>query len=86
MIFPASMADMVRGGYIFLQTKDCPHCGEVLRMFRTPRGRVAPFVRTPRGRLVSHFAVCKAARTQKNEEASGAVQGELFPDFVPAKR
>lgn len=77
MIFPASMTDMILGGYVFLQTKKCRECGNLVYMFRTPRARKGPFVKTPRGRFVSHFAVCTAART-RHEESTCAGQGELF--------
>jgi hypothetical protein len=90
MTFPAKMADMLRGGYVFLETKPCRDCGELVWLFRTPRARKAPFVKTARGRFVSHFAVCQATRI-RYAEASGAGQGELFPltlqaDSVPASR
>jgi hypothetical protein len=78
VIFPASMADMLRGGYVFLQTKQCRKCGNLVHMFRTPRACEAPFVKTPRGRFVSHFAVCPAARIS-HKEATCPGQGELFP-------
>ncbi len=78
MIFPATMDDMLRGGYVFLQTKKCRDCGELVYMFRTPRSRKGPFVKTPRGRFVSHFAVCPAARAW-HAAASCTGQGELFP-------
>jgi hypothetical protein len=77
VIFPATMLDMIVGGYVFLQTKRCRDCGDLVYTFRTPRKRKAPFVKTPRGRFVSHFAVCTAARTW-HEEATCAGQGELF--------
>jgi hypothetical protein len=79
MIFPASMADMFRGGYVFLRTKECADCGELMHFFRTPKGRKAPFVKTPRGRMVSHFAVCHAARDRQTEVTK---QIELFPAHV----
>ena len=86
MLFPASMADMLRGGYVFLQTKKCPACGKLTYLFRTPRPRrsVAPFVKTPRARFISHFAVCPAARRQ-DARISHPGQGELFrnEDFSP---
>jgi hypothetical protein len=77
VIFPATMTDMLVGGYVFLQTKRCRDCSELIYMFRTPRGRKGPFTKTPRGRFVSHFAVCQAART-RHAEATCAGQGELF--------
>ncbi len=77
MIFPATMTDMILGGYVFLQTKRCRDCSDLIYMFRTPRGRKGPFVKTPRGRFVSHFAVCTAART-RHAEATCSGQGELF--------
>jgi len=76
--FPATMADMLRGGYVFLQTRQCGDCGELVYLFRTPRARKAPFVKTPRGRFISHFAVCPALRV-RHAETSSAGQGELFP-------
>jgi hypothetical protein len=85
--FPAPMADMVRGGYTFLQTKECRDCGELIYLFRTPRGRIGPFVKTSRGRFVSHFAVCPALRSLHAARASGAAgQGELFPVTLYAAR
>lgn len=83
MIFPAKMIDMILGGYVFLQTKKCRDCGNLVYMFRTPRGRKGPFVKTPRGRFVSHFAVCTVSRIQ-HAEATCTGQGELFqtnPEF-----
>jgi hypothetical protein len=86
MLFPASMADMLRGGYVFLQTTQCRDCGKLIYQFRTPRPRrsIAPFVKTPKARFVSHFAVCRVAR---NREARifHPGQGELFrnEDFSP---
>jgi len=77
VIFPATMADMLRGGYVFQQTKKCRDCGNLVYMFRTPRAREGPFVKTPRGRFVSHFAVCRDARI-RHKEATCAGQGELF--------
>jgi hypothetical protein len=76
--FPAAMADMLRGGYVFLRTKECGDCGELVWLFRTPKGRKAPFVKTPRSRFVSHYAVCPALRVRQAED-SRAGQGELFP-------
>jgi hypothetical protein len=78
VMFPATMADMLRGGYVFLQTKQCRDCGELVWTFRTPRARKGPFVKTPRGRFVSHFAVCPALRIRHAAEASSTGQGELF--------
>jgi hypothetical protein len=75
--FPATMADMLRGGYVFLQTKECRDCSALIYMFRTPKKRTAPFVKTPRGRFVSHFAVCPAAR-KRDAKVSHLGQGELF--------
>jgi hypothetical protein len=72
------MADMLRGGYVFLQTKPCRKCDNLVYMFRTPRRREGPFVKTPRGRFVSHFAVCEASRIRRTEATSRG-QGELFP-------
>ena len=83
MIFPANYTDMIVGGYVFLQTKRCRDCDELIYMFRTPKGRKAPFVKTPRGRFVSHFAVCPAARISR-AQAFDTGQGELFrldPEF-----
>lgn len=77
MHFPAKMADLLIGGYVFLETKRCRDCGEVIYMFRTPRGRKGPFVKTARGRFVSHFAICQAAQV-RYAEATCAGQGELF--------
>jgi hypothetical protein len=77
VIFPATMTDMIVGGYVFLQTKRCRDCSDLIYFFRTPRARKAPFTKTPRSRFVSHFAVCKAARTRHTEETF-AGQGELF--------
>lgn len=86
MLFPASMDDMLRGGYIFLQTKECQDCRKLAYLFRTPRPRrsVALFVKTPRGLFVSHFVVCPAARRQ-HAKISHPGQGELFrdEDFSP---
>jgi hypothetical protein len=88
--FPAKMADMLRGGYVFLETKQCRDCGELVWLFRTPRARKAPFVKTARGRFVSHFAICPATRIRYAEASGAAGQGELFPtlqlDSVPASR
>ncbi len=78
MIFPATMADMLRGGYVFLQTKPCQDCRMLVYMFRTPRARRAPFVKTPRDRFVSHFALCPAARIE-HAQAANPGQRELFP-------
>jgi hypothetical protein len=90
MIFPATMTDMMRGGYVFLNSKPCRDCGELVYMFRTPRRRIAPFVKTARGRFVSHFAICQVARFRYAEASGAAGQGELFPtlqlDSVPASR
>jgi hypothetical protein len=87
--FPAKMADMIRGGYVFLRTKQCRDCGELVWMFRTPRASIGPFVKTARGRFVSHFAICQATRI-RYAEASAAGQGELFPtlhaESVPISR
>jgi hypothetical protein len=77
--FPATMADMLRGGYFFLESKQCRHCGELVWLFRTPRARKAPFVKTARGRFVSHFAICQVARLRYVEASGAAGQGELFP-------
>lgn len=77
MIFPATMTDMILGGYVFLQTKRCRDCDNLVYMFRTPKARKGPFVKTPRGRFVSHFAVCTEARV-RHDEATCAGQGELF--------
>jgi hypothetical protein len=78
--FPATMPDMLRGGYVFLRTKRCRDCGALVWMFRTPRARNGPYVKTPRGRFVSHFAVCPAAMRIRHAEATaGTGQGELFP-------
>jgi hypothetical protein len=84
--FPATMADMLRGGYVFLQTKECRDCGELIYLFRTPRRRTGPFVKTSRGRFVSHFAVCPALRSLHVARAPGAGQGELFPVTLYAAR
>ena len=78
MIFPATMNDMLRGGYVFLQTKTCRDCRMLVYTFRTPRARRAPFVKTPMDRFVSHFALCPAARIQ-HADTSNPGQGELFP-------
>jgi hypothetical protein len=79
VIFPATMADMLRGGYVFLQTQDGPDCRRLVYLFRTPRRRsVGPFVKTPRGGFVSHFAVCEAVRIRAARISSPG-QGELFP-------
>ena len=85
MQFPATMADMIRGGYVFLQTKSCRDCGELVYMFRTPRARKGPFVQTRRGRFVSHFAVCPAVRLWQ-AKAADTGQGELFPDATLYRR
>ena len=84
MLFPASMDDMVRGGYAFLQTKRCRDCGELIYLFRTPKRRIAPFVKTPRKRFVSHFAACPVAR-DRDARISHPAQGELFgsDEFSP---
>ena len=81
MHFPATMADMLRGGYVFLQTKPCADCLALVYMFRTPRARRAPFVKTPRDRFVSHFALCPAARI-RHADAAYPAQLELFPSDV----
>ena len=79
MTFPATMPDMLRGGYVFLQTKRCRDCRELIWWFRTPRAHKGPYVKTPRGRFVSHFAVCPAMRIRRAEATAGTGQGELFP-------
>jgi len=81
MHFPATMADLLRGGYVFLQTKPCTDCRALVYMFRTPRARTAPFVKTPRDRFISHFALCPAARI-RHADATCPGQGELFPSDV----
>jgi hypothetical protein len=83
--FPATMADMIRGGYVFLKTTNCRDCGELVYMFRTPRHRKGPFVQTRRGRFVSHFAVCPAVR-EWHARASDTGQGELFPGDNASRR
>jgi hypothetical protein len=81
VLFPASMADMLRGGYVFLQTKKCQDCGRLIHLFRTPRPRrsIAPFVKTPKALFVSHFAVCPTAR-RREARVSHPGQRELFRD------
>jgi len=81
VIFPATMADLVRGGYTFQQTTQCRDCRRRVYWFRTPRRREDPFVKNPSGRFVSHFAVCSAVRIRA-AEASHPSQGELFPTEV----
>lgn len=83
MIFPAKMGDMLRGGYVFLQTQDCGDCRRLVYLFRTPRRRsVGPFVKTPRGLFVSHFAVCAPTRS-RHAAVSCPGQFELFaPEVV----
>jgi hypothetical protein len=80
------MADMLRGGYVFLQTTQCRDCGKLIYQFRTPRPRrsIAPFVKTPKARFVSHFAVCRVARSRE-ARVSHPGQRELFrdEDFSP---
>jgi hypothetical protein len=83
--FPATMADMLRGGYVFLKTTRCRDCDNPVYMFRTPRARTGPFVKTPIGRFVSHFAVCPALRIRR-AEATSVGQGELFPVSMYAAR
>ncbi len=82
MIFPATMADMLRGGYVFLQTKECRDCRELMHLFRTPRGRVAYFVKTPRGKFVSHFATkCPSVEMRLSSTVAINVgQCELFQE------
>lgn len=86
MLFPASISDMNRGGYVFLKTTKCLACSKLIFLFRTPRPRrsVAPFVKTPRARFISHFAVCSASR-RHDARISHPGQGELFrdEDFSP---
>jgi hypothetical protein len=79
--FPATMADMLRGGYKFQQTKECGDCGRLVHWFRTPTRREAPFVKNPIGRFVSHFAMCAAARI-RHADAAYPAQLELFPSDV----
>jgi hypothetical protein len=79
MNFPATHADMLRAGYVFLATKDCANCHELIHFFRTPRGKRAPFVKTPRGRFVSHFFTCASPKVHHQEERKSAPQLELFP-------
>ena len=81
MLFPATHADLLRGGYVFLKTTNCAACGKLIFLFRTPRPRrsVAPFVKTPKARFVSHFAVCRASRRQ-DARIRHPGQAELFPD------
>jgi hypothetical protein len=78
VIFPATMADMLRGGYTFQQTTQCRDCRRLVYWFRTPRRREGPFVKTPRGGFVSHFAVCSAVRIRAARISSPG-QRELFP-------
>ena len=75
MIFPASAADLARGGYVFLSTRGCSRCGELLHFYRSPRGRVCPFLKTPRSRFVSHFVRCPGSRRHQERESP---QLELF--------
>ncbi len=83
MHFPATFADMLCGGYVFLKTKPCTDCRMLVYLFRTPRARRAPFVKTPADRFVSHFALCPAARI-RHADATRPGQGELFPIDVVA--
>jgi hypothetical protein len=79
LIFPASMADLLRGGYVFLKTSECKVCGKPVRLFKTPRGRVAPFSQSRRGFYV-HFAACPAAKAEHAAEKAATGQAELFPE------
>jgi len=83
VIFPASMADMLRNGYVFLKSSQCKACGKAVRLFRTPKGRVAPFSEGRRG-LYVHFAACPVAKAeheaQREAEKAAIGQRDLFPE------
>jgi hypothetical protein len=62
MKFPAFFEEIVRQGYTFLCRKRCEQCGRELVIFLSPKKRKPAFVAKKDGRLVSHHAVCAAAR------------------------
>jgi hypothetical protein len=68
MKFPATYIELVNGGYVYLSRKRCQVCGDDVVLFRTPKGKRAPFVLLQNGKYLSHFATCRSARKAKYQE------------------
>lgn len=62
MKFPATYTELFKGGYVYLARKRCQSCGDDVALFRTPKGKRAPFVLLQSGKYLSHFATCRYAR------------------------
>jgi hypothetical protein len=68
MSFPATRAEMILAGYIFLTNKTCP-CGAVMELWQTPKDKTMPMDVMPdtSSPAVSHWATCpKAAQFRRN--------------------
>jgi len=59
--FPATYTELIEGGYVFLARKRCQVCGDDVALFRTPKGKRAPFVLLHSCKYLSHFATCRYA-------------------------
>ncbi len=62
MKFPATYIELVNGGYVYLSRKRCQSCSDDVVLFRTPKGKRAPFVLLQNGKYLSHFATCRSAK------------------------
>jgi len=67
MKFPATYVELVSGGYVYLSRKRCQACGDDVILFRTPKGKRAPFVLLQSGKYLSHFATCRSATNAKTK-------------------
>ena len=74
MKFPATYIELVNGGYMYLSRKRCQACGDDVVLFRTPKGKLAPFVLLQSGKYLSHFATCRYARRAQHEAAKSVEQ------------
>jgi hypothetical protein len=68
MKFPATYIELVNGGYVYLSRKRCQVCGDDVILFRTPKGKRAPFVFLQNGKYLSHFATCRSGRKVEDQE------------------
>jgi hypothetical protein len=85
MTFPSTV-EMLKAGYVFLRSSRCRDCGATTFVYRTPKGRTAPYAHGRKG-IYCHYAVCPAAKAaheaEKAERAAARAamgQGELFQE------
>ena len=85
MKFPATYIELVNGDYVYLSRKRCQVCGDDVVLFRTPKGKRAPFVLLQSGKYLSHFATCRSARRMTGQRGNPPARGAFRASPVGAE-